>query len=191
MVTGWVYMSFQTQPIPRAPDVDNNTRESQAFAFSKKASICLNPTWFQGSYFAVARIHSWTPFYGFWIRSWARQIQWMHPNYPKCSWVWAIYIILSSILYCTYNKISYSKYTFTTQCRIKLAYQSYMKMDPWNLTFERRKSNFLKKYSSKMTQNNGLLSNFIPKIGTTSLSLTPYCVVKCFFKKTRFTLGRL
>ena len=33
-----------------------------------------------------------------------------------------------------------------------------------------------------MTQNNGLLSNFIPKIGTTSLSLTPYCVVKCFLK---------
>ena len=49
---------------------------------------------------------------------------------------------------------------------------------------------FFKKNSSKMTQNNGLLSNFIPKIGTTSLSLTPYCVVKCFFKKkTRFTLG--
>ena len=36
-----------------------------------------------------------------------------------------------------------------------------------------------------MTQNNGLLSNFIPKIGTTSLSLTPYCVVKCFFKKNK------
>lgn len=36
-----------------------------------------------------------------------------------------------------------------------------------------------------MTQNNGLLSNFIPKIGTTSLSLTPYCVVKCFFKKKK------
>ena len=42
---------------------------------------------------------------------------------------------------------------------------------------------FFKKNSSKMTQNIGLLSNFIPKIGATSLSLTPYCVVKCFFKK--------
>ena len=68
--------------------------------------------------------------------------QWMHPNFLNCSWV--IYIILSynTILYqILYNTISYSKYTLTTQCRIKLAYQSYMKMDPWNLTFERGKSN--------------------------------------------------
>ena len=30
--------------------IRDENRESQAFAFSKKASICLNPTWFQGSY---------------------------------------------------------------------------------------------------------------------------------------------